>query len=276
MRDPKKLKATIEFYSRHLVALCVAFKMRSEGANAREQFRANCGFLLSVRNKTFFVTAGHILDTWNEGFERSDIEVVGSWFWSSFGGESTGMPAIPFDLKNSKQILLLDVDRGLDYGAIELSDFYISELVANKVVVIGDEGLPSIDEQFDSFVLVGLPTEFTVWDMQQVKATPTVMGLSRAKLPFDRRDTEFPEFAGQLGENFGFNSMDGMSGGYVLGLRKQNGETRYWPFAIQSRWRPSEGLVFACSIRNFAEQIAIEVDKVDTELYRTRSGLSQG
>jgi hypothetical protein len=268
MRDPKAIQATIEFYSRHLVALCAAIKSRSEGANAHEQFRANCGFLLKVRDKIFLVTAGHILKQWNDGFNHPDVEVTGSWLWGSFKSGSNRTQQIPFDFKRCKQVLMFDKSRGLDFGAIELSDEYVSQLVAKNVVTIGDEGLPSIDEQFDSFLMVGLPTKSIEGDTQHATLSPAVMGLIRADLPSDRRYIEFKEFAAQLGRNLsldGPDNIDGMSGGLVFGIRRQGAERRYWPFAIQSWCRPDEGLAFACPIRNFAEQIAIEIDKADAE-----------
>lgn len=263
MRDPLEVGQTIRFFSRHLVAFCVAFKIRDEGPLAPEKFQANCGFLLEVRERVFFATAGHIIDIWNEGFSRPDIDIKGSWLWGAFSIEAIENPQVSFDFKQYKQILLFDKSRGLDYAAIELPDRCVEQLLANNVGIISDEGLPSVNEQFDSFLMLGLPARSTHWDGQCAALSPTIMGLSRADLPSDRKNIEFKEFVGQLGRDLspdGPNNMEGMSGGLVFGLRRRGAQQRYWPFAIQSWCRPDEGLAFACPIRNLADHIATIID----------------
>lgn len=224
MRDPLAVERTIRFFSRHLVAFCVAFKSREEGPIAPEKFQANCGFLLEVRERVFFATAGHIIDIWNEGFNRPDIDIKGSWLSGAFNSGPIENSQVPFDFKQYKQILLFDKSRGLDYAAIELSDRGVEQLLANNVVIVRDEGLPSVIEQFDSFLMLGLPAKSTHWDGQRAALSPTIMGVNRADLPTDRKSIEFKEFVGQLGKDLspdGPNNMEGMSGGLVFGLRRQ-------------------------------------------------------
>jgi len=85
--------------------------------------------------------------------------------------------------KHYKQIILFDKSRGLDYAAIELPDQCVEQLLANNVSTVSAEGLPSVSEQFDSFLMLGLPARSTQWNGQRAVLSPTIMGLSRADLP---------------------------------------------------------------------------------------------
>lgn len=223
----------------------------------------------------FFVTAGHILKNLQEAFDHPQIEVTAVYLADSFGHQSKGKPPIIFDFKRANKYFIDDDEKGLDYGLIALTGWYLSQLAANNVVVIRSEILAALDEEFDRYVIVGLPSEFTEWDLVHGVVSPTVLGVKRTSVPSHRSSKKNAQFIGQLNQEFGLDSVDGMSGGLVLGLRIRGDEARYWPLAIQSSWNRTERLVFACPIRDFAEQIAIEIDKVNTELYQTRPRLSQ-
>jgi hypothetical protein len=266
MNDPKAIQAATEFYSRHLVVLCFAFKHRGDAPDAPERFQACCGFLLKVRERIFFATAGHILDNWNQAFEHPEMEISQSWLWGSLKSGSAEMPQLPFDYRSHKQILWFDRDRsrGLDCGAIQLSDQQVKQLLAKNVVVIDGNMLPSIRDGFDYYLMLGLPTNATKWEMQRATVSPKIIEVMRVPPPLDRMKIEFTEFVGFLGGEViegGSNDMSGMSGGIVFGISKRGAQLVYSPFAIQSWCRGDEGLAFSCPIRNLANHIAAKIDQ---------------
>ncbi|HRF09049.1 MAG TPA: hypothetical protein PL193_10460 [Xanthobacteraceae bacterium] len=264
MRDQEFVQATTKFFSRYLIALCFAFKHRGDGPSAPERFQAASGFLLSVRGRILFATAGHILKNWNQAFDHPEMEIRQSWLCASLKSGLPETPQLPFDYRHHKQILWFDRDRGLDYGAIQLSDQQVSQLMAKDVVVVEGEKLPSVNVGFEHHLILGLPINATKWDMERATVSPKIMEVMRVPPPFDRIKVEFTEFVGFVGGEViegGPNDMSGMSGGIVFGVSKGGDQLMYSPFAIQSWCRGDEGLAFSCPIRNFAEHIAAEIDR---------------
>lgn len=84
--------------------------------------------------------------------------------------------------------------------------------------------------------------------------------------PANITETPYPRFMGKIGD--GFDDIEGMSGGPILGFSKKG--DKYWIVAIQSSWLSESKIVFGCPIpviAAFVEKMISDssTSDVDTE-----------
>ncbi|MGA2054693.1 MAG: hypothetical protein ABSG88_05250 [Bradyrhizobium sp.] len=244
----------LQFFGRHLVALCVTFRYADQ-PNEPPQFRAYAGTLLALGGGVHFVTAGHILSELHNGLKDDRIVVLNAVLADTFGMGSHGMP-IPFDIKSAPIFFIDDDEAGLDFGVVLLRPYYVRLLAANNTVAVQEENwINQHKVTFDGYLMLGLPEEFTsnTVDAEGIgQLSPTLLGVKKLDAPpAGCPVTEYPEFIGTLAENFGLRSVKGMSGGPIFGVSSEP-PMRYWIIALQSSWLKDSRTVFGCSLPVFA------------------------
>ena len=72
----------------------------------------------------------------------------------------------------------------------------------------------------------------------------------------DLAASDVRQFVGVINRNEKISDIVGTSGGPILGIRMDaDGRNRYWPVAIQSRWRRRSRIVVGTSIPIVAQRI---------------------
>jgi hypothetical protein len=66
--------------------------------------------------------------------------------------------------------------------------------------------------------------------------------------PDERRGTQLPRFVAEIADLGDLQSIEGMSGGPVFGLARQDGRLKYWPVAVQSSWDRRTKTIYACPL----------------------------
>ena len=59
--------------------------------------------------------------------------------------------------------------------------------------------------------------------------------------------------------------VGGMSGGPVVGIRRFEGGTKYWPIGIQSGWQKSSRILTVCPFKPFAEHVRDSLQEARAE-----------
>ena len=247
----------LEFFCRHLVALCVTYREVRGGVPVEKtSFFACPGVVLCIHGLCSFLTAGHALEDLSAHLERGEIIIESAVLADTFGPGAMSETPIPFDLKNEPRFFIDDEEEGLDFGLIALRPYYVALLAKHGIIALFEENwINQSRVQFDAYAMLGLPEEFITCEEGSSrngsvvgKVAPTVIGVKTIdRLTEDIKPTTYPRFMGQLHENLPLSSIVGMSGGPILGFRYGPPAT-YWVVAIQSSWLRSKGIVFGCPL----------------------------
>lgn len=242
-------RSVLQMFGRHLVALCVTFRDVNK-PDELPHFHAYAGTLIALGGKVFFLTAGHILKGLHDGIESNQVMILNAVLADNFGTGRHNMP-IPFELKSAPMFFIDDDEEGLDFGVIALRPYYLPLLAANNTVAIQEENWVHQHKlKFTMHFMLGLPEEFTSKAIDAAGVglcSPTLLPVTKLETPpVTAPTTRNPEFIGQLKENFGLESVVGMSGGPIFGFIDEP-PMRYWIVALQSSWLPESRTTFGCS-----------------------------
>jgi hypothetical protein len=256
----------LEFFCRHLVALCITYRRAKSGIPVGDQiFSAYPGVVICIRGTCSFLTAGHSLKDLTAALERGDIAVESAVLADTFGPDAISEKPIPFDLLNEPRFFIDDTEEGLDFGLIALRPYYVALLAKHGIKALFEENwIAQHRVKFDAYAMLGLPEEFVSYekDGSEIvgKVSPTMIWVKTIDLPPEgTKPTTYPRFIGKLDENLPLSSIVGMSGGPIFGFR-YGPPTAYWVVAIQSSWLKSHRVVFACPLSVLAELLTPWID----------------
>lgn len=248
----------LQFFGRHLVAICVTYRLVSSSKEEALSFAAYNGTLIDIAGSTCFVTAGHVLADLKDKLADDRIEVIDVVLADTFAqGRVTDKP-VPFDVRNEPFYIVDDDEQGLDFGAIPLRPYYTNLLAKNGTVALDEERwIHQHRVRFDGYAMLGLPQEFTspAIDVSGNGAvSPTMFRVLRHEtLPPGTRQTTYPRFVGEIDDGLQISSVVGMSGGPIFGFRVEGEKrVRYWIVALQSAWLPSRRIIFGCPLPTLA------------------------
>ncbi len=251
--SPDAIGEKLSFFFRHLVGLGVTISNRTDdGESAPRTLFFSCT-IIHLADRYNLLTAGHILEPLSKGMADGRVLLHSAQLVDWFGADARFELPIPFDLE-SANVAYIHRD-GLDFGLISLSSYYVRLLARNGVVGIHDENWESQHTvDFNSYFMIGLPTEWTETvveeDAGQIDSRATVSAtlIPIERLPDDDKTAAFPRFAGSIGMVKDLESIEGMSGGPIIGFRHSEAGGSYWVVAIQSSWFPKQRLIFGCPI----------------------------
>lgn len=256
----------VGYLAKHFISL--GWFDKTPGARAVENSGRGCynnasGFLISVQNQWFWVTAGHIFEDIKTAIDTG--QKLGEWHLddSDALGARSNMP-IPFDFDNAFRTYFYDEDSGVDYALIYLEPYYRNLLQRNNIEPLNEQawrvGLP---EDFDFYFLIGIPDECV---QPQMNAEVIIKGcmlipVQRIDDPPEEILTDMPRLYFKISV-ININ-IQGMSGGPIFGFRKNNeGQLKYWVIALQSGLFKNKRIITACPIQNFADWIDSVLEKI--------------
>jgi hypothetical protein len=228
----------LEFFCRHLVALCVTYRQVKNEASIENQRLFACpGVVICIRGFCSFLTAGHALKDLYTNLEKENIVVESAVLADTFGSETISEKPIPFDLKYEPRFFIYNEEDGLDFGLVALRPHYVALLAKHGIKAIFEENwINQHRVKFDAYTMLGLPEEFVKYDQDGSVGivSPTMIGVKALDIPPEgTKRTHYPRFVGQLHENLPLTSIEGMSGGPIFGFR-YGPPMAYWVVAIQS------------------------------------------
>jgi hypothetical protein len=267
--DETGAEKTLEFFCRHLVALCVTYRPIKNGMPIeQQQFFACPGVVICIRGFCSFLTAGHALKDLNTHLERGDIVVDSAVLADTFGPDAISGIPIPFDLLNEPRFFIDNEEEGLDFGLVALRPYYVALLVKHGIKALFEENwINQHRVEFDAYTMLGLPEEFVTYEQDGAVGivSPTMIGVKALDNPPEGANpTTYPRFIGQLHEGLPLSSIVGMSGGPIFGFR-YGPPMSYWVVAIQSSWLQSQRIVFGCPLPVLAELLATWIDDLSSK-----------
>ncbi len=255
--------AFVRFFSRHLVALNVAW----DGPDGARRAAACSCFVVEMSGLWVLVTAGHILKELSEDLPK--VTGVRSSLFDGWAPAASQLP-VPFDLLAADRYVV-DED-GFDLGLVLLPWLVAQNLHANRIVPFAEVGWrnPPPPEALFRYAVIGLPEQFITRESRadevRVAVNPTFVYLNRVEPPDDMRKP-FPSFYGRLADDLynpnagvSLEGMAGFSGGPIIGFAKrENGEVAYHLVAVQSAWRRDHWVVVGPLMAAVAAQLDREI-----------------
>lgn len=235
-------------FCNHLIAIIFNFTVGDdESSEARSHIWS--ATYIEIDGRFFFLTGGHCIRQF-EAARNGCLSEFTCYIDDGAGSKAEFQSAIPFDYLGAVKYAY---DEGhLDYGLIEVRESYQQLLTANKIEAIREvHWAKQRDIDFLGYALLGIPAETTHALASRpgeiyAQFEPTLIFLRKTAQSGERRFTTF------LPEDRAISSVQGMSGGPIIGFAERNG-LRYWLFAIQSSWIESSGQIFATWLPDIIE-----------------------
>ena len=235
------------------------------------RFHSLSGFLVTVRNLVYLMTAGHALAQIEEAMQNGQ-KLTGWMLDDSFGWEARHREPIPFDfLGAARRHIVAD---GMDYGIVHLTPYFVRLLIANGVKAIGEESWErEWPTHFDAYALLGLPAQLVTplggvkGAVSRVMALMPVQKIDDESIVPDQLKHPSPRIYGRVTlptDEPAFDSIVGMSGGPLFGFKYDAAGKRvgqYWVIGVQAAWDPETRIIAACPIQQMLRAISSAIDE---------------
>ncbi len=220
------------------------------------------GFVASIKDEWFFVTAGHCLAELEEAIKSSRVENVR--LVDYMGQQAMDKSPIPFDYAGSFRDFHCDERTGVDAGFVHIRPFYRRQLEANGIVAHDEVQWKRQPEKFEAAWMMGIPSstvkrrdEESYWfstRMIPLEIVPSTPQKFIDDSPGNLTDRErslrdrlfygrFPGVIDLPKNERGDDDIKGMSGGPIFGFAHSLGRAKYWIAAVQSCWYPRSRLI---------------------------------
>jgi hypothetical protein len=270
--DQQRGEKFLLYMGRHLVSLSgTLVKLDRQGNDVSDaHFFACSGFVVSLGEDWYLLTAGHVLHEFDEALRSKEYRLASCGLADYFGPDAKVPYPTPFVFEDAKLAFVDNADLGLDIGLIPLREYYRTSLSKNGVAPVTPINWRAQDQvQIEHYALLGFPDELTGRESDVKAAGAQVQGGVRPVLMFlnpvdavpdENPNPVVPWFAGELRDKSQIKSVKGMSGGPIFGYKTlPDGRQFYWVVAVQSRWREQSRIVFGCPLRIFMPMIEAAV-----------------
>jgi hypothetical protein len=268
----------IKFFSQHLVLLELTYTLHNQGKAPAAHSVLFSGFVLDLGGYWIWVSAGHVQADIEDllGYEQAKdprFRLIDTLH----GRSITDHPVI-FDYLGAPKGRYLREGQGWDYGLVFLHHFYVRQLAKNHIRPVDHMNWQGRPEEFDEYYLLGLPNErVSRTPSGNLSVIPTMISLTRLdEKPEYYRYHTLPMFYATIDPGNAFQSIVGMSGGPILGVKKlPDGRGNYFFLAIQSGW-DKNGIICASFLDHLASVAAQAIDDAlgevaSKEEYRSES-----
>ncbi|MFT3663946.1 hypothetical protein [Piscinibacter sp.] len=212
------------------------------------------GFVVEVAGEWFYVTAGHILRLIRAALASGSTFDIWRLGDHTVEDKFKGM-AVPYDFRPEHWCVIENEELGLDYAATHVASLYRLQLEAGGTTPLARAAWGTPDMDHEHWVLVGIPSESVAYDGETIITARVVVAPLRA--------AEVPPQAGQRAENQFYarladgseqvvNNIDGMSGGPIFMLKRDDNKWKYGVIGVQSGWYRADRLIAACPSTSFA------------------------
>jgi hypothetical protein len=260
MSDDEQAQGILGFMGRHLIALTTTRVQKMSNGDVHRQFFAFSGCVLRSGGDWAIVTAGHVLHDLRKGLDSKQIELLEPKIVDYVGAQATNRMPIPFPFMEQPYFFLNEDRFGIDFAVIQLTPVYRALLQANGVSPFGPgQWQYPEDTKFYAHFILGFPSEMvkevSVPGGKPVPAAITMTMVPVEELPDDGKKL-VARFRGRIHRMGGQDSLDGMSGGPIIGISEKPTH-RYWIKAIQSEWNRGQKITYGCPIRVLAECVRL-------------------
>lgn len=261
------LHDTEELLCRHLVGLSwyEGEVDDNETLTKKPDYHTASAFVADIADTAWLVTAGHVVNEyWERCRKNPKRKATKLRVWDIWSPHTTVKEPVPFDFFDPKLITipLENWDRGVDLALIRITPYLFQFLNQSMVPFLRRDWIDSEEQEYLSYYIVGTPNdllhqEFFKEGNQNAVTTferPTIIAVE----PIDDHGIECNgrQFVARIHGSFPVKDIGGMSGGPILGFRRDDdGNLRYSPVAVQSRWLPQSRTVIGTYLSPWLKQV---------------------
>jgi hypothetical protein len=248
----------LEFFCRHLVGIAwYEGVLNDDGEFAgTPTFCGASGFMLQLHDELpgawGLITAGHVFTDYKERLSKPRMGAKHHSLFDIWGPASRCDERIPFNLFEYPSSARFDRDAGIDIAVVPLPP-YVLRLISQTIVPFTKTNwIHQPNVQFECYAMLGLPNESARQVAGQKNGrefvstfqSPVLLFVNPCELPPKIAPATNRQFVAKIDPHADLDSIRGMSGGPILGFRRNpQGQFQYWPVAIQSRWLPESRIV---------------------------------
>jgi hypothetical protein len=256
----------LKWLCRHFVSITADLKIRNKDGRTSLRFVSYAGFVVSLHEHWFLVTAGHILKWLAEGVKDKRFSFARCELVDYYGQGAKSEFGVPFNILEKAQFSLDDDRLGADIGFVQVIPHYQRLLQQNGVVAIPQENWRTHQQlDFEFFGILGLPEELLDHRRRVAADGATIAGGMRPALmagnssdalPVDKPKPVSPWLAIELRDKHEIKSMKGMSGGPIFGFfRGPENQLLYTIAGVQSWWDRNRRIAFGTRLPPFVDLI---------------------
>jgi hypothetical protein len=253
MALPMDGKSLLKFVSRHLIGLCGSYHQLNENGeiDGAKRFYTYSGFVVSLNGKWCIATAGHVIDDLQEKSQSPRIKMISQVIVDYLGNKALIFEPTPFYPLQQGKILANDDESGIDGALIELGHFFQASLEANGIEPFYPQQWEGASGQaFDAYFVLGLPDEYAEKFLDSGDAGGLVPVMMPVRpVPYDE-NTTFKRFKADILDMGSQRSVEGMSGGPIIGFFLEGEQTKYRLIAIQSS-AAGRSTTYGCPMETF-------------------------
>jgi hypothetical protein len=278
MEDAGPADRFARFFGQHMVGLAWIDAPRDGARPADSRYCVASGFVVQAGDQWFLVTAGHIIEDLVKCAKHPAMprQIVSSSLLDGWHREDGKITHIPFPLP-LEGIAFLNV-ADADFTAIPLSPLYQAALQKNGVTPAPAESWSKGRAEHDLYVMVGFPSQLRETSKSLIGCDEAQFAVSMSMpivplrltdhLPEYYQDgsdclhaeVRLPPVLDHNDKPIRFDDIDGMSGGAVFGVRReQDGRFRYWLVAVQGGWVKGSRIIRATWVAPFIDVIRDEL-----------------
>lgn len=266
----------LEFFCRHLIGIgWYEGRVNEDGEFAETPiFYGASGFLLQLHDELpgscALITAGHVFADYKQRMSETKMGAKNHSLLDIWGPRSRCYEPIPFHLFDTPVHVRYDKELGVDFAVVPLPDLVLKLLGQTIIPFTKANWVLQSDITFDFFAMLGLPNECAQQITNHKNAVesvttfqnPAMLFLDPCELPSEITPASNPQFVARIDLRADLDSIVGMSGGPILGFRKNaDGQFAYWPVAIQSRWLSDSRIVVGTFVAPIAAAIEQEIEQ---------------
>ena len=252
-----ELRKFLSYLMNHVVGIIGNYEYTGE-QNPESRAYAYTGCVVASATHWHVLTAGHAIKEHKYHLASSSIRITGQVLADGFGSAVQRRRPIPFDTIGRVDHFEYQ-SGGLDYAIYTLTRDESSLLSGNGIKPFPFRDKPLTETTFDSYFIVGFPLERT--DAAPALGNRGGVGMEPNAIPV--RPVEHPSAKGrlafQISDKGTLESIVGLSGGPVFGIRQIKDEALVHLLAIQSTW-DFKSVAFSCKIedvfRDFQNELA--------------------
>lgn len=230
---------------------------------------------ISVNNRWFLLTAGHILKDLKDRLDHGR-KVVKSMLIFGFHTDGQELEA-PYNI-GARPTYFLDEGHQVDFAILPLELETVSRMKDVGIQALDESAWTELPESPDAYFLLGFPIQGTEQSITTVDdhhvncqsrigiplldITPTE-SICPATIGSRRFYAEVPERSGELdGQLITLTDINGMSGGPIFVVKRESQlRLRYWLFATQSEWMNGMRILAAGPVQHILESLRKSVSR---------------
>ena len=214
----------------YLVGLQLLFeKCESTGTAADFDAEIYSGFMLEIRGEWIFVTAGHCLEKYLKLLDSGIYDCRSVRFADFLHPDDESDTSVPVTIEDGWH--LHQPENDIDYGFFRFS-FLVKECLEERGVMaftIPNTMLgPKFNFQFDVALLMGLPEHSSGLDKKN-----GVFEFTPHRYRVDNLQVDQHVVVGNISTD---DSIVGVSGGPIIGVRQMDDGVAVVPVAVQGKW----------------------------------------